>query len=128
MLIGPESALLTTDIIIGSRKEEATYKSSHIKASPHELVAVIALAPAACAPMQVDIALCSDSTATNSVSTKPSATKEEKYMGISVDGVIGNAPTTSGFICLIAVAAASFPDSLSLIAIYFSSLIQSIAL
>ena len=43
-------------------------------ASPQEEVAVIALAPAAEAPMQVDIALCSDSTGIKPVSTRPSAT------------------------------------------------------
>jgi hypothetical protein len=86
-------------------------------------VAVIALAPAADAPMQADIALCSDSTATNSVSTSPLATYDEKYWGTSVDGVIGNAATTSGFICFMAIATASLPLNLSLIAILFASLL-----
>ena len=44
-------------------------------------------------------------------------TNVEKYCGISVDGVIGNAATTSGFICFIAVAAASLPLKRSLIPI-----------
>ena len=40
-----------------------------------------------------------------------------KNSGISVEGVIGNAATTSGLICFIAVAAASLPLNLSLILI-----------
>ena len=52
--------------------------------------------PAASAPMQVDMALCSLSTAMNSVSTSPLSTYVEKYWGISVDGVMGYAPITSG--------------------------------
>ena len=45
--------------------------------------------PAASAPMQVDMAECSLSTAMNSVSTLPLATYGEKYWGISVEGVMG---------------------------------------
>ena len=56
---------------------------------------VIALAPAACAPIHALIALCSLSTATNSVSTLPFATKVEKYCGISVEGVIGFYPVSA---------------------------------
>ena len=44
-----------------------------MNASPAEDVAVTARAPAADAPMHTDMALCSDSTGTNSVSTSPSA-------------------------------------------------------
>ena len=79
----------------------------------------MALAPAASAPIVADIALCSLSTATNSVFTSPLLTNVEKYCGISVDGVIGNAATTSGFICFIAIAAASLPLKRSLIDISF---------
>ena len=53
-----------------------------MKDNPFEDVAVIALAPAASAPTQALIALCSLSTATNSVSTAPLLTKVEKYCGI----------------------------------------------
>ena len=117
MFNGPDTALFTRDITIGNLKLEAIYIISHIKDNPFADVAVIALAPAASAPIHALIALCSLSTATNSVSTVPFATNVEKYCGISVDGVIGNAATTSGFICFIAVAAASFPLNLSLILI-----------
>ena len=55
-------------------------------------------APAADAPIAALIELCSLSTGINSVSTCPFATKEAKYCGISVDGVIGNAGNTSGLI------------------------------
>ena len=61
------------------------------------------------------------STVINSVSTCPFATKEAKYCGISVDGVIGKAGNTSGLICLSAIATASFPDKRSLLAILFYS-------
>ena len=73
MLMGPVSARQTQARVMGRREEAATCSSSHIKARPAEEVAVTARAPAASAPMQVDRALCSDSTATNSVSTFPSA-------------------------------------------------------
>src|SRR5699024_10585228 len=111
--------LLTKDITIGSLIPEAIYTISHINDNPFADVAVMALAPAASAPMHALIALCSLSTATNSVSTSPLSTYVEKYCGISVDGVIGNAATTSGFICFIAKAVASFPLNLSLILILF---------
>ena len=65
-------------------------------------MAEIARQPAASAPMQVDMALCSLSTAMNSVSTSPLSTYVEKYWGISVDGVMGYAPITSGLICFMA--------------------------
>ena len=73
-----------------------------MKARPAELVAVTALAPAAAAPMQVDMEECSLSTVTYSVSTLPSATYCAKYCGISVDGVMGKAAKTSGLIWRIA--------------------------
>src|SRR6056297_3728222 len=80
-----------------------------MRAIPAEAVAVITLPPAAAAPIQADIALCSLSTVTNSVSTFPSATNFEKSSTICVDGVIGNAATTSGLICRIASAIAPLP-------------------
>ena len=76
---GPETALFTKDKTIGKRKLDAIYIISHIKDKPLADVAVIALAPAASAPIQALIALCSLSTATNSVSTCPLLTKVEKY-------------------------------------------------
>ena len=95
--------------------EAATYSSSYIYASPADEEAVMARAPAAEAPMQVDMAECSDSTAMNSVPTSPSATYCEKCSGISVEGVMGKAPTTSGLICFMARATAALPDKRSLI-------------
>ena len=62
---------------------------SHIRARPQEEVAVIVLAPAASEPTQALMALCSLSTGINTVSTFPFETKEVKYCGISVEGVIG---------------------------------------
>ena len=73
ILMGPVSARQTQASVMGRREEEATCSSSHMKARPAEEVAVTARAPAAWAPMQVDRALCSLSTATNSVSTSPLA-------------------------------------------------------
>ena len=119
MLMGPVSARFTTAITIGRRLDAATYSSSHINARPAEEVAVIARAPAADAPMHVDIAECSDSTGTNSVSTSPFAIYDAKYCGISVEGVIGNAPITSGLICFIAYATASLPLNLVFVPITF---------
>ena len=85
--------------------------------SPAEDVAVTALQPAASAPRHAESDECSLSTQINSVSTLPSATYCAKYWGISVEGVMGNIANTSGLICLIAVAMASLPESLSLILI-----------
>ena len=79
MFNGPETALFTKLITIGSLKLDAIYIISHIYDKPLADVAVIALAPAASAPTQALIALCSLSTATNSVSTVPLLTKVEKY-------------------------------------------------
>src|SRR5574344_901065 len=78
-------------------------------AMPAELVAVITRPPAALAPMQALIAECSDSTVTNSVSTWPLATKVEKSSTTCVDGVMGNAATTSGLIWRMACAQAPAP-------------------
>ena len=85
-----------------------------MRARPAEEVAVTARAPAASAPMQADMELCSDSTGTNSVLTSPSATYWAKYWGISVEGVMGKAAITSGSICFMAKAMASLPDKRSL--------------
>ena len=54
-----------------------------------EAVAVATLPPAAEAPMQSDIALCSDSAQTYSVLTSPLATNSAKFSTIMVCGVIG---------------------------------------
>ena len=113
MLIGPDSARFTNASASGSLLDAAIYNSSHIYASPQEEVAVRLLAPAASAPIAALMELCSLSTGMNSVSTCPFATKDAKYCGISVDGVIGNAGNTSGLICLRAIATASFPDNTS---------------
>ena len=43
----------------------------------------------------------------------PSATNSANFIGISVDGVIGYAATTSGFTCLIASAKARLPEVIS---------------
>ena len=71
MLRGPVRALQTAARPTGSLLDAATPKTSHIKASPADDVAVRALAPAAEAPIAALIELCSDSTVINSVSTKP---------------------------------------------------------
>ncbi len=60
-----------------------------MRASPLAAVAVNALAPAAEAPTQLLMALCSLSTGTNSVSTSPSATYSLKRSTMIVWGVIG---------------------------------------
>ena len=70
---------------------------------------MVAEKTAAEAPIVALIALCSDSTATNSVFTLPSATNWENIWAISVAGVIGYAATTSGFIWRMASAIASLP-------------------
>ena len=69
MFNGPDTALFTKLITIGSLKLDAIYIISHISERPFAEVAVIALAPAASAPIHADMALCSLSTATNSVFT-----------------------------------------------------------
>jgi len=51
----------------------------------------------------------SDSTATNSVSTSPSATYDEKYWGISVDGVIEKQQPHQDLFVSWAIAVASLP-------------------
>src|SRR5512137_2689877 len=73
MLSGPESALLTRFITIGSLMGGAIYTISIIRANPCEEVAVMVLAPAAAEPMAADIAECSLSTLIISVLTSPSA-------------------------------------------------------
>ena len=114
MLMGPVRARFTQARVMGRRLEEATYIISYMRARPQEEVAVTARAPAASAPMQADMELCSDSTGTNSVFTSPLATYWAKYWGISVEGVMGKAAMTSGSICFMAKAMASLPESLSL--------------
>ena len=89
MLIGPLNARFATDMQMGSLMAEAIQSTSHMKASPAEAVAVATLPPAAEAPMQSDIALCSDSAQTYSVLTSPLATNSAKFYTIMVCGVIG---------------------------------------
>ncbi len=115
MLRGPVRPLLTSAITIGSLLDAAQYSISHIRAIPAEDVAVIVLAPAASAPIAALIALCSLSTGMNSVVISPFAIMDATNCGISVDGVMGNAGITSGFICFIACPIASFPDILVLV-------------
>jgi hypothetical protein len=78
MLIGADKVLAISQITIGRRKAAVTKRTSFIRARPCDAVAVITLAPAAAAAVQALAAECSDSTGTNSVSTKPSATNCEK--------------------------------------------------
>ena len=72
--MGEDNALLTSAMTIGSLKPEAIYSISAINANPWLDVPVMILPPAALAPIHADIAECSLSTGTNSVSTSPSAT------------------------------------------------------
>ena len=109
MFRGAESALFTNAITIGSLEPEAMKRISHISASPCDDVAVITLPPAADAPMQALIALCSLSTSIISVFTSPFDTKLVNLCIMSVAGVIGYAALTSGLTCLKALATASFP-------------------
>ena len=60
-----------------------------MRAKPADAVAVNALAPVAEAASDAAIALCSDSTQTNSVSTSPLATYSLNFSTIMVCGVIG---------------------------------------
>ena len=60
-----------------------------MSASPWDDVAFMTRPPAAAAPMQALIALCSLSTVTSSVCTNSSATNSENRCMISVEGVIG---------------------------------------
>ena len=116
MLIGPDNVRFTSASAHGIRLLAASKSSSHIRASPADEVAVSERAPAASAPIVALIDECSLSTGMNSVSICPFAIYVDTICGISVDGVIGKAGITSGFICLIAYATASFPDIRSLLA------------
>src|SRR3989339_2144285 len=83
-------------------------------------------APADAAPMHADIAECSDSTGIYSALTRPSAKNCANIITTSVAGVIGYAATTSGFICRMASAIASFPVFAATV-IYFTSFSKVIA-
>ena len=74
-----------------------------------QLVAVATRPPAAEAPMQALMALCSLSTRIVSVSTLPSETNLVKDSMMPVDGVIGYAGITSGFSWRSASATAWLP-------------------
>ena len=110
MLTGAPSERLTRPKTIGARNDAAIGKISCISATPFADEAVMTRAPEMEAPTQADIAECSLSTATYSESTLPFATKSAKRIGISVDGVMGYAATTSGLIWRIASAKARLPE------------------
>src|SRR5512135_3103857 len=97
MLSGAESARFTRAIRIGRRYPEAMWSISHIRARPCAEVAVATRPPAAEAPMQALIALCSLSTRIVSVSTLPSDTNLVNDSMMPVEGVMGYAGITSGF-------------------------------
>src|SRR3990172_4805242 len=80
-----------------------------MSASPWALVAVATRPPAAAAPMQALIALCSLSTRIVSVSTLPFDTNDVNDSMMPVDGVMGYAGITSGFNWRSASATAWFP-------------------
>jgi len=82
--MGPDNALLTTGMTIGSLNDAAIYTISCINARPFDAVAVIALAPALLAPTVALIAECSLSTLISSESTIPSDTKSENFSAIDV--------------------------------------------
>ncbi len=103
-------------------------KISCIRATPLALDAVITLAPETDAARQALMAECSLSTVTRLVSTSPSATNSENFMGMSVDGVMGYAATTSGLICLMASATAQFPEVISFFGILFTSFRSAVLL
>ena len=113
ILTGAPRLLFTRPKTIGARNAAAIGKISCIRATPFALEAVITLAPDTEAPTHAVIAECSLSTATYSESTWPFATNSANFTGISVEGVIGYAATTSGLTCLIASAKARLPDVIS---------------
>src|SRR5664280_1540093 len=86
---GAEIARLTSGMTIGNRRPGVAATISHMSASPCDDVADMARAPAASAPTVADMAECSDSTGTISVSTIPLATYLANCSTIGVWGVIG---------------------------------------
>jgi len=122
MLRGELIARFTTTMTLGSRSPEAMLTTSNMRAKPAAEVAVIARAPAACAPTTADIAECSLSTFTSVVPTLPFATNSENLCMSSVCGVIGKTAATSGFTCLKASAAASLPVRATRRAVFLSSI------
>ncbi len=113
MFTGAPRLLFTSPKTIGARNAAAIGKISCISATPLALEAVMTLAPDIDAPTHAVIAECSLSTATYSESTLPLGTNSANFTGISVEGVIGYAATTSGFTCLIASAKARLPEVIS---------------
>jgi hypothetical protein len=89
MLMGPESDRLATAITMGSRIAGAMNSISCIRARPWDAELVKVRAPAAEEPMQALMALCSDSTGTNSASRWPSATNSDRCSTMWVWGVMG---------------------------------------
>ena len=89
MLSGADRARLAIAITTGARQPDVTNSISCIKARPADAVAVKVRAPVTEAASDAVIALCSDSTHTNSVSTSPLATYSLNFSTIMVCGVIG---------------------------------------
>jgi len=87
--MGALRARLISAMTMGSRMPAAMYSISHIRAIPLALVAVSTRPPAAAAPMQALMALCSLSTVTRLVLTTPSATYFENSSMTWVEGVMG---------------------------------------
>src|SRR5512145_1030969 len=95
---------------------------SHMRARPCALVAVATRPPAAEAPMQALMALCSLSTRIVSVSTLPSDTNLVKDSMMPVDGVMGYAGMTSGFNWRKASATAWLPVNATVLVVVIAML------
>ena len=94
------------------------YKISHISARPFAAVAVKALAPAAAAPTQALKALCSDSTATNSVWTVNATDLAIKILGraITNTAMLGAIVKATGVVKLESIIEATkerFPEEIA---------------
>ena len=126
--MGAPTLLFTSPKTMGVLKQPAIGNISCMSATPFALEAVMTRAPAAEAVTQAVMAECSLSTVTKFVSTSPLATNSANFMIISVEGVMGYAATTSGFIWRIASAKAQFPDVISLRGIFFCSLLRELGL
>src|SRR5512143_1126387 len=95
---------------------------SHMRARPWAEVAVATRPPAADAPMQALMALCSLSTRIVSVSTLPSDTNLVKDSMMPVDGVMGYAGMTSGFSWRKASATAWLPVTATILVVVIAML------
>jgi hypothetical protein len=91
---------------MGSLFPDAQWSISCIYSNPWDDVAVNVLTPAVDAPMQQDIALCSDSTLIYSACISPLATNSDIFSMTLVCGVIGYAATILTSASLTAYAAA----------------------